>query len=299
LDHEDEVTVGVLRSRRGGAARPPGSLALGGATLAGLGVALDAYVVEPRWIAVSRHTVAVEGLPPALEGFSIAHLSDLHVAARYWKPAVTRRAIAMVGELGADLIAVTGDIADSNIGAVVAAEYLRALRPPCGLVAVLGNHDHYGNRRRSGLIVRALREIGARVLINEACAIDTAGGPVWVAGVDDGRTRHADLGRALADVPATARPRILLSHYPDTADALLPGQIDLILAGHTHGGQINLPGVRELACRRNARSHYIGGRYTVQGAPMLISRGIASIGLPVRVLCRPEIILVTLARGSA
>jgi predicted MPP superfamily phosphohydrolase len=267
--------------------------------MAALGAAaVDGFLLEPRHVLPSYHTVALCGLPPALDGFRIAQLTDLHVGARYWRPEITVRAVEVANSLAPDLVVITGDFADSSTGAIVCAEYLAALRAPHGVVAVLGNHDYYGNRRRPGLVVRALESIGVRVLLNASCPIERGGARLWLAGVDDGRLRRADVARALSGIPPGEGPCILLSHYPDVADTLRPRQVDLVLSGHTHGGQVNLPVLGRLACRRNARSRFVAGFYDVGGAQLFVSRGIATIGIPARLFCLPEVPLLRLAAGG-
>jgi predicted MPP superfamily phosphohydrolase len=272
----------------------PAQAALGGLAVAAAAAAVDALLIEPRRVVASYHTVALRGLPASFEGLTVAQLTDLHVGARHWRPAVLARAVRLVNLLRPDLVVLTGDFADSSIGPVVCARYLSALCAPCGVVAVLGNHDYYGSPRRPGLVVRALQSAGVQVLCNSSYALERGGERLWLAGVDDGRLRRADVAQALRAIPAGAGPRILLSHYPDLARTLSPGQVDLVLAGHTHGGQINLPVLARVACRRNARSRYVAGFYDVRGTPLFISRGIASIGVPARFRCLPEVPLLRL-----
>ncbi len=280
---------------RGGTTPPRAALAaMGSLAVLGAAVAAEGFVLEPRRLVVTRHTVALRDLPPAMDGFTIAHLSDLHVGAQHWHPSIIARAVEQVNHLHPDLIAITGDFADSGPGPVVCAEYLRQLQAPCGIFAVLGNHDYYAGRHRPGLVKRALQDIGIRVLLNTACAIERDDASLWLVGVEDGRLGRADVDKALLPVPAAGRPRILLSHYPDVADSLHSGQVDLVLSGHTHGGQINLPLLGRLAVQHKARSHYIAGLYDVHGTSLLVSRGIATIGIPARLFCPPEVLLIRL-----
>lgn len=277
--------------------------ALASLAVVGAAVATEGFVLEPRRVVVTHHTVALHHLPAELDGFTIAHLSDLHVGARYWRPQALARAVEQVNRLRPDLIAITGDFADSATGPIVCADYLRQLQAPCGTFAVLGNHDYYGSKRRPGLVARALQDIGIHVLLNTACSIERDGARLWLVGVEDGRLGRANVETALLAAPPDSGPRILLSHYPDIVNTLHPGQIDLVLSGHTHGGQVNVPVLARMAVRYQARSRFIAGRYDVHGTPLLVSRGIATIGIPLRLFCPPEVLAIRLVaahppRGS-
>lgn len=248
-----------------------------------------AFLGEPWWLEVTHTDIPVAGLPPALHGLTIAHLSDFHHSAVVPREHV-RRAVDLANSLGADLLLLTGDYVtgDPVYIAPVATELSR-LRAPRGAYAVLGNHDHWVD---APAITAALGDIGIRVLRNASAPI--AGG-LWLVGVDDIWVDAADLPAALAGVPANA-PRILLVHNADFMERaeVQEHRFDLVLAGHTHGGQVRLPGRGALIVPSRYGQKYAGGLVSLPHALVYVSRGIGLVSPPVRFLCRPEIAFIRL-----
>ena len=184
--------------------------------------------------------VPIEGLPAALRGFTIAQVSDLHVG-----PTIKRRyveaVVDAVNALDADVIALTGDLVDGQVGELAThTAPLRRLSARHGAYAVTGNHEYY-----SGVTawVPELRRLGLNVLMNEHVVLDHGGAPLLLAGVTDFSAHHfhashrSDPGAALAGAPADAQVRVLLAHQPASAPAARDAGFDLQLSGHTHGGQ--------------------------------------------------------------
>ena len=173
---------------------------------------------------------------------------------------------------------------DGLVAAVVS-----ALRAPLGRYAVLGNHDW----NQHGLAMpRALREHGITVLENDALPVDGAATPLWVAGVADASTRVPRLDEALAVVPAED-PVLLLSHDPDVFPHV-PTRVALTLSGHTHGAQVDLPGVRDLAVGSTHGAHYTKGHQIEGGRHLFVSAGVGTSRVAVRFRARPEIALLEL-----
>jgi predicted MPP superfamily phosphohydrolase len=194
-----------------------------------------------------------------------------------------------------DLIALTGDFTFAGKHyAEPCAEALALLRARVGTYAVLGNHDHYNS---AGRITRALRHVGITVLVDERERLERRGDKLWLVGVDDlAHGIPADLPRLLRDVPAD-ESRVTLAHNPEYLDVFAGrGQhTDFMLSGHTHGGQIRFPLL--------GAPHVIGQRYIMglnSRGPMQIytSRGIGTVGPPVRLNCPPEVALYTLRQGA-
>jgi predicted MPP superfamily phosphohydrolase len=184
--------------------------------------------------------VPIDGLPHALHGFTIAQVSDLHVG-----PTIRRRyveaVVDAVNALDADVIALTGDLVDGQVGELAAhTAPLRRLTARHGAFAVTGNHEYY-----SGVTawVAELRRLGLNVLMNEHVIIQHGGAPLLLAGVTDFGAHHfhashrSDPKGALAGAPSHARVRVLLAHQPASAAAARDAGFDLQLSGHTHGGQ--------------------------------------------------------------
>ena len=194
-------------------------------------------VVAPR---VNEIEVRVRNLDPRHDGVRIAQLSDIHVG--HMTPVEhVRMAISTANAAKPDVIALTGDYVNwRRHEADLAGEQLAGLSAT-RVVAVLGNHDYFtwGAGVRSALL-----KDGYEVLRNEHTVADVRGAPLALIGIDDPVTRHDDLDRAFAGVPAHAT-RVVLCHAPDRAPAIVKHGADLVLSGHTHGGQIYIKGITD------------------------------------------------------
>ncbi len=241
--------------------------------------------------------VRLPGLPRVLDGYTIAQVSDLHVGT-FCDEDHLRLGFDRIVKMRPDLVVATGDLVDHDPAyAKTMADALASLRSVArdGVSAILGNHDHYTGRSQ---IVRALRDSGVNILVNEGRIIrPNDGGGFALLGVDDlyaARLRDGGprLARAEASVPGD-RAIVLLSHQPSSVDAW-PGRVGLQLSGHTHGGQIN-PGGFSVAARV---MRYVHGRYeTGGGTTLYVNRGFGTAGLPVRIGARPEVTKIVLVSG--
>jgi predicted MPP superfamily phosphohydrolase len=184
--------------------------------------------------------VPIAGLPPALAGFTIALVTDLHIGPTIRRPYV-EAVVDAVNQLRADMIAITGDLVDGSVSALAAhTAPLARLDARHGTFFVTGNHEYY-----SGALpwLTELRRLGMHTLVNEHAVLQHDGERVVVAGVTDPGAHHfhpphrSDPVAALAGAPATAGVRLLLAHQPRTALAAREAGYDLQLSGHTHGGQ--------------------------------------------------------------
>ena len=197
------------------------------------------YFMARRVARVVEVEVRVRGLPQALSGFTIAQISDIHVGPtikRDFVEAIVKR----VNALGADMVAITGDLVDGSVRELAAhTEPLGALTSRHGTYVVTGNHEYY-----SGVHgwVRELRRLGARVLLNEHVLLEHDGGTLVLAGVTDYSAHHFDASHrsdpqgAIAGAPGDAI-KVLLAHQPRSAAAAAQAGYHLQLSGHTHGGQ--------------------------------------------------------------
>ncbi len=254
---------------------------------------LYAVTCEPGWLELEHVAVPIRGLPSALEGLKIAHLSDLHFGPYTGKERV-RAAVEAALALDADLVLVTGDyVLRSEEYAEPCARELVALQAPLGVYAVPGNHDYWTNIDE---VAAQISGAGLRLLRNSSKLLTIGGAPLWIVGVDDVWEGHHDLDRALADVPLD-EPVLLLVHEPDFADrvAQVAHWVLLQLSGHSHGGQVNLPLLGRPALPWLGRKYPVGLQ-SVVGSELQVytNRGVGLIAPPVRFNCRPEVTLLTL-----
>jgi predicted MPP superfamily phosphohydrolase len=275
-----------------------------------------AVCVEPYRPMVRRHVVRVPEDWPAI---SILHLSDLHVrrgADRLWK--VQRAAL---DGLTPDLLVVTGDLLEEPTDAARAVQLLDVVQPRLGRYAILGNHEHGAHRptgrnapersylvgplhlalRLLGLeiprapekdqrVVKALQAAGLRVLQNEGVRVTPATGQtLWVAGCDSGWARKANIRKAM-DGRDMTEGCLVLVHEPELAVAAAQEGADLILAGHSHGGQVQLPGIGALYTHRtDPRIHIASGFQRLGQALVHVSAGLGHT-IPLRFRCPPEVV---------
>ncbi len=241
--------------------------------------------------------VPIAGLPTALDGFTIAQLSDIHVGPTIKRPYL-QRIVERVNTLGADAIAITGDLVDGKVPEL--REHtapLGSLRAPHGVYVVTGNHEYYAGAHAW---IDELRRLGLRVLLNEHVAIGRDGAKLVLAGVTDFSAGHFDPAHrsdpqaALAGAPADAAVRVLLAHQPRSAVAAAEAGFDLQLSGHTHGGQF-LPWNLFVPMQQP----YVAGLHRHRNMWIYVSRGTGYWGPPKRFGAPSEIARIRLRRAPA
>lgn len=285
--------------------------ALAVAATAGAGTTFYAWR-ESKRVELTETVLRLPDLPPGLDGLRMLHVADTHFSAsgeslpRFLEAARRRRY---------DLVVGTGDFADSQAGWEVALHAFRSLEPALGIFAVIGGHDRYTRVRRADLLPRlagrrhhdwvdpspfieSLRKAGVRVLMNENTAAEIGGELVRFVGVDDA---YHGLDRLEEALPAEGLSApgfpILLSHSPDGVLHPAARGFPLALCGHTHGGQIRIPGYG--APVRHARAvgrSNASGVLRVGDTQVVISRGFGTTTLPLRFACRPELGIVELRK---
>jgi predicted MPP superfamily phosphohydrolase len=198
------------------------------------------FVNARRTARVVTVDVPLTGLPPALQGFRIAQISDIHVGPTI-KRGYLQGIVHAVNGLEADMVAITGDLVDGSVGELaVHVAPLAALTSRHGSFFVTGNHEYYSG---APAWIAELRRLGVRVLLNEHQMLQHDGARLLLAGVTDFSAHHFDRAQrsdplaALAGAPLDTALRVLLAHQPRSAPAAAQAGFDLQLSGHTHGGQ--------------------------------------------------------------
>jgi predicted MPP superfamily phosphohydrolase len=258
--------------------------------------------VEPTWLESNEIRLPIRDLPKTHEGVRIAHLTDFH-GGEHLPPHYLSEVVERTLSHRPDLIALTGDFVHKGYRHVEdVARELSRLRAPLGVYAVLGNHDFsvrnaLGWRRHRGLhkaVADALEGGGIRVLRNESVIVRKGGLPLQVAGIDDLWSGECDpLGALLGLCPNS--PRLVLAHNPLTVEQLAGERCDLMLSGHTHGGQVNWPGVGRLFIGKKAR-RLPAGMCQHGETPVYVNKGVG-YGWRFRFGVRPEVAIFQLHRG--
>ncbi|HUE83329.1 MAG TPA: metallophosphoesterase [Pyrinomonadaceae bacterium] len=241
---------------------------------------------EPYMLTVEHHPIHLSKLPGAFEGFRIVHLSDIHHSPFTNREQIERAVIA-ANSLQPDIIALTGDyISHDRQYAAPCAELLGRLRARFGVYAVLGNHDHWTD---AALITDLFRAEGITVLINEGMRFEHKGGTFWLAGVDDTMVGLEDLSLALAGA-REEEMKLLLAHNPIILRRAARAGVDLVLSGHTHGGQVTLRSERSASGR--PRRRLLRGLGRQGDTQIYVTRGLGTVVLPIRYGCPPEVSLL-------
>jgi uncharacterized protein len=259
---------------------------------------------ESKYPQVTRLEIPLARLPRAFDGFTIVQLSDFHYEHRFSATPI-RKAVEIVNGLHPDLIVLTGDfvtvpvVVEGNVrrfaeAAEPCARILQDLKAPMGRFAILGNHDAGSDPVR---VTRALREHGLPVLMNRSVPLQRGKDRIWLAGIDDVLEGRPDIALALQNIPP-AETTILLAHEPDFADEVSVTPVDLQLSGHSHGGQVWIPGIGAPWLPPLGR-RYPRGLYKVRNLTLYTNFGLGTIRMPVRINCPPEITLITLRAKSA
>ena len=266
------------------------------------GLALYSGEVERHWIDVAQRDITLRGMSADFEGMRIVQLSDIHMD-YYTEPFFLRRVIERINQLAPDAVFLTGDFVTSGgmSGSVAheaawqCAGILKGL--DCKSVhAVLGNHDVSAG---ATTVAAALGSVGINVLRNSFLPIERGSGRMWLAGLDDPLAGKPDLDAAIPENIRNVRnePVVLMCHAPDYATHIqshTAGQaVDLMLSGHTHGGQIRLPLIGALILPPMGQL-FVEGWFQLGHMGLYVNRGIGTIGVPFRLDCPPEITVFTL-----
>jgi predicted MPP superfamily phosphohydrolase len=286
------------------------AVAAGGAAAAGL--AVRSAATDPWLLELRSYTIPIKDLPASLDGIRFVQLSDTHLGPRI-PASFVREAVSQSIALKPDVFLLTGDYIHQGPRAIdpVAAILAALVQTGKPVVGTLGNHDWYGDGRAMS---HALTKVGVRMIDNGRVFLDAAtrkltdapapGSTLCLAGLGDLLMDFISVNLAVGGVHGDI-PRLMLSHNPDAAESRqcvgLPGapapRIDLMLSGHTHGGQVRIPFLGTPFIPSNYGQKYAGGLVQGPKFPVIISRGVGMSLLPVRYNVPPEIVEVTLTRA--
>jgi predicted MPP superfamily phosphohydrolase len=272
---------------------------LGGACAMLAGGTVYATQIEPFWLDVHDVDVSIANLPPAFEGFRIAQLTDLH-AGESVPINYLARAIDRVNGANPDCVVVTGDLVTHDETAIEPVTQVMArLRSPA--YVTFGNHDYNPTSGTPGFstvlsdqLNQQLTAVGCTVLRNQSTPVFRDGQRLWMVGLEDLYTTRFLPNLAFWGVPRN-ETKICLSHNPDGTKGLLPHEPDLILSGHTHGGQVRVPFYGAIVLPTSDR-RFQQGRFQFGRTQMYVSRGVGFLAR-VRFDCRPEIPIFRLRRA--
>lgn len=259
------------------------------------------HLLEPR-LDVTRIDLRLKNLPPELDGFRIAQISDLHLGEGTWRPIHVQDAVDLLRTEDPDVVVNTGDYmqGDPALERLLHMAECFVLPDKPSLsgprnIAILGNHDYFPGVDVAARLADGLRAIGVALLENHGVCVTRDGAGISFMGLT-GEGGYSEFERGLEALAAVTPPRVALIHKPDMARLVPPGRADLILCGHTHGGQIVIPGLRRWTVRHFCGSHLTEGLYEINGIPMYVNRGLGCTGLPFRFRAAPEVTLIRLVR---
>lgn len=246
------------------------------------------FSLVPHWeFGLTNHSVSnLTFVHPALTGRRAVHLSDLHLDRYHVRH---DRIVESIEELAPDWIFITGDLLNVQQGLPHLFRFLARLREIAPLFVTLGNHDHY-----SGVSVEQYAELADQhnitLLVNQTMFVQTGAGELAIAGVDDPSLHRADL-RCIPP-PANRRFTLLLAHAPNILDQMESHHdVDLILCGHSHGGQWRIPGIPTFwlppGCNGRIEGEHRSGEHK-----LYVNRGLGWSFLPFRWNCKPEIVVI-------
>jgi uncharacterized protein len=270
-------------------------IALAAILLVLFGLACWAILIEPNRLIVHQETIQIDNWPKELNGLRIAVISDIHAGGPFINDRKLKDIVDRTNALNPDLIILLGDYMSPNswhshrVEPEVTAAALKNLKAPLGVYSVLGNHDWW----YSGAKVRsALEQNGIHVLDDEVAEVKWRDKSFWLVGLADLWTRPQHIAETVAKVPPGSTV-IALTHNPDIFPRL-PQNVPLLLAGHTHGGQVNIPLIGTPIVPSDYGQKYTAGQVFENGRHLFVTTGIGTSILPVRFRVTPEIVILTI-----
>lgn len=254
---------------------------------AGFLVVLDAFVIEPNWVDVHRVVIRDAELARVVGSTKMVHITDIHLTEGIGFR--EKKLIEKINALRPDIILFTGDIIDDATQVEPAVELFKSMRAAKGIYAIPGDTDRIVMDGRS--LARELAPSGIHFLLNESRNIPLDNGSsMWLAGLDDSRSKRGLLEQVLSRSPPE-EPAILIAASPSIFQEAIRAGVNLVLVGDTHGGQVGIPFLVKMSRYAN-RTPYMKGLFTEGETAMYVNRGIGTKTLPIRFLCRPEIAVI-------
>jgi len=253
------------------------------------------FFIEPNRLVVQQATIQIDNWPKELSGLRIAMIGDIHTGGPFIDDNKLRKIVELTNQQHPDLIVLLGDYMSPNswhshrVEPEVTAAAMKNLRAPLGVYTVLGNHDWWYN---GGKVRRAFEDNGIPVLDDEVAEIKWRDKSFWLAGLADLWTRPQHISETVAKVPPGATV-IALTHNPDIFPNL-PRSVPLLLAAHTHGGQVNLPLIGTPIVPSRFGPKYTRGHVFENDHHMYVTSGIGTSIMPIRFRVTPEIVILTI-----
>lgn len=253
--------------------------------------------IEPSRLILHQETIRIDNWPPELSGLRVAVISDIHAGGAFIDEKKLRLIVERTNQLQPDLIVLLGDFMSSSswhskrVEPEVFAAILKDFHAPLGVFSVLGNHDWWYSGQK---VRRGLEQNGIKVLDGEVAELKWRDNSFWLAGLADLWTRPQHIGETIFKVPK-GQQVIALTHNPDIFPNLAPS-VPLLLAGHTHGGQVNFPIIGRPIEPSDFGQRYGAGHVFENGHHLFVTTGIGTSILPIRFRVPPEIVLLTIVR---
>jgi predicted MPP superfamily phosphohydrolase len=260
-----------------------------------IGLAVWSLFIEPNRLVVNQETIQIDNWPKELSGLRIALIADIHTGGPFINDKKLRKIVDLTNQQNPDLIVLLGDYMSPNswhshrVEPEVTAAVLKDLHAPLGVYSVLGNHDWWYNGSK---VRRAFEQSGIPVLEDEVAEIKWRNTSFWLVGLADLWTRPQHINETVAKVPRGATT-IALTHNPDIFPHV-PESVPLLLAAHTHGGQVNIPLIGTPIVPSDFGKKYTAGHVFENHHHMFVTTGIGTSILPIRFRVPPEIVLLTI-----
>jgi predicted MPP superfamily phosphohydrolase len=266
--------------------------------LGGLLCVIWGSLFEPNRLVVNQRAIQIDNWPKELSGLRIALIGDLHTGSPFIDDQKLERIVELTNQQNPDLIVLLGDymVKDSwhghRVEPEVTAAHMKGLHAPLGVYAILGNHDWWYNGEK---VQKAFEQVGIRVLENDVAEIKWREKSFWMVGFSDYWSLRFRVKDTLSKVPPGAA-MIAISHNPDIF-VRVPASVQLLLAAHTHGGQVNFPLIGTPIVPSSYGSKYTAGHVFENGHHLFVTTGIGTSILPVRFRVTPEIAILTVNSG--